>query len=133
MKEDNWCQNLFNLHVHFDLIPNSYDNLNNMKLDLNVSTPRGQSILAQITRIFRSSLQIVWLQVSFKYFALYILKGTCLGICRNGMFCMCARLFMFLASYLPMWLFNILPNVRSTINSKKAHANLQRQGVGSRF
>ena len=49
-KDDNWCQNLFNLQVHFpDLIPNSYDNLNNMKLDLNVSTPQGQSILVQIT------------------------------------------------------------------------------------
>ena len=29
--------------VHFpDLNPNSYDNLNNMKLDLYVSTPKGQ-------------------------------------------------------------------------------------------
>ena len=43
MKDGNWCQNLFNLHVHFpDLIANSYDNTNNMKLDLNVSTPQGQ-------------------------------------------------------------------------------------------
>ena len=25
-----------------DLIPNSYENLSNMKLDLNVSTPQGQ-------------------------------------------------------------------------------------------
>ena len=107
-----------------DLIPNSYDNLNNMKLDLNVSTPRGQSILAQITRTFRLSLQIVWLQGFFKCFFLYILKGTHLGICRNGIFCMWARLFIFLDSYLPMWLFKILPNVRSTINSKKAQANL---------
>ena len=46
MKDDNWCQNLLNLHVHFsDLNLNSYHNLNNMKLDLNVSTPQGQPIL----------------------------------------------------------------------------------------
>ena len=43
MKDDNCCQNVFNLLVNLtDLIPNSYDNLNNMKLDLNVSTPQGQ-------------------------------------------------------------------------------------------
>ena len=41
-----------------------------------------------------------WLQVSSKSFALYFLKGTHLGICRNGIFCMWARLFAFLASYL---------------------------------
>ena len=47
-----------------------------------------------------------WLQVSSKSFALYFLKGTHLGICRNGIFCTGARLFVFLASYLPnvMWL-----------------------------
>ena len=38
MQDDNWCQNLFNLLICIfpDLSPNSYDNLNNMKLDLNV-------------------------------------------------------------------------------------------------
>ena len=63
------------------------------------------------------------LQVSSKAFALYFLKSTHLGICRNGIFCTWARLFVFLASYLGtycMWLFSyifkILPNVRSTIN-----------------
>ena len=40
--------------VHFpDLNPNSYENLNIMKLDLNVFT-----ILVQITRSFSLSLQI---------------------------------------------------------------------------
>ena len=37
MKDDNLCQNVFNLLTPA-LIPNSYDNLNNMKLDLNVSS-----------------------------------------------------------------------------------------------
>ena len=64
-----------------------------------------------------------WLQVFSKAFALYFLKSTHLGICRNWIFCMQARLFVFLASYLGtycMWLFSyifkILPNVRSTKN-----------------
>ena len=44
---------LIQFTVHFPgLNPNSYDNLNNMKLDLNVSTPQGLSILVQITRNF---------------------------------------------------------------------------------
>ena len=39
MKDEKWCQNLFNLLVSFsDLNPNSYDILNNMKLYLTVST-----------------------------------------------------------------------------------------------
>ena len=37
MKFDNWCQNLFKFKHFPDQNPNSYDNLNNMKLDLNVS------------------------------------------------------------------------------------------------
>ena len=41
-----------------------------------------------------------WLEVSSKSFALYFLKGTHLGICRNGIFCTWARLFVFLAGYL---------------------------------
>ena len=41
-----------------------------------------------------------WLQVSSKSFALYFLKSTHLGVCRNGILCTCARLFVFLASYL---------------------------------
>ena len=36
MKDDNWRP---------DLIPNSYNNLNNMKLDLNVSTPQGDATI----------------------------------------------------------------------------------------
>ena len=37
MNDENWCQKLFNL-LHFpDLNPNCSGNLNNMKLDLNVS------------------------------------------------------------------------------------------------
>ena len=72
--------------------------------DLNVSIPQGQSILVQITRAF-SCLTLVyklgWLRVSSKCFVLYFLKDTHLGICRNGIFCRWARLFMFLASYLP--------------------------------
>ena len=36
MKDYNWCQHLFNLLV--SIYPNSYDKLNNMELDLNVST-----------------------------------------------------------------------------------------------
>ena len=40
------------------------------------------------------------LQVYSKSFALCFLKGTLLGICRNGIFCMWARLFVFLGSYL---------------------------------
>ena len=40
MRDDNWCQNLVQYtDEHFPtLTPNSYDNLNNMKLGLNVST-----------------------------------------------------------------------------------------------
>ena len=41
-----------------------------------------------------------WLQGSYKSFALYFLKSTHWGICRNGIFCTGARLFVFLASYL---------------------------------
>ena len=41
-----------------------------------------------------------WLQVSSKSFALYFLKGTHLGICRNGIFCPWSKLFVFFASYL---------------------------------
>ena len=41
-----------------------------------------------------------WLQVSSKPFAVYFFKGTHLGICKNGIFCTWARLFVFLASYL---------------------------------
>ena len=103
-------------------------------VDLNVSTPQGQSILVQITRAF-SCLALVyklgWLKVSSKWFALNVLKGTPLGICRNGIFCTSAGLFVFLASYLLIhlvWLFScifkILPNLRSTINAKKTNANL---------
>ena len=130
MKDDN-CQNLFNLHVHFpDLIPNSYDILNNMKLNLNVSTPQGHSVLVQTTRAFSFSVhKLGWLQVSSKCFALYFLKGTHQGICRNWISCTWARLFIFVASYLPTYrdtshIFKILPNVRSTINGKKANSNL---------
>ena len=70
-----------------------------------------------------------WLQVSSKSFALYFLKGTYLGICRNGIFCTWARLFVFLASYLGTYcdsshIFKILSNVRSTINGKKTNTNL---------
>ena len=44
---------LIQFTVHFPgLNSNSYDNWNNMKLDLNVSTPQGLSILVQITRDF---------------------------------------------------------------------------------
>ena len=50
-----------------------------------------------------------WLQVSSKSFALYFLKGTYLGICGNGIFCTWARLFVFLASYLP----NVTPLIYS--------------------
>ena len=38
-----------------------------------------------------------WLQVSSKSFALYFLKGTHLGIYKNGIFCTWARLFALLA------------------------------------
>ena len=73
-----------------------------------------------------------WLQVSSKSFALYFLKGTHLGICRNGIFCTWARLFVFLASYLGTYCDSShiysrsyqIANVRSTINGKKANANL---------
>ena len=72
-------------------------------VDLNVSTPQDQSVIVQVTRAF-SFLALVyklgWLQVSSKWFAMYFLKGTYLAICRNGIFCMWARLFVFLASYL---------------------------------
>ena len=39
MKDDNWCQNLFNLLVclFIDPNPNSYGNLSNINLDLKVS------------------------------------------------------------------------------------------------
>ena len=68
-----------------------------------------------------------WLQVSSKSFALYFLKGTHLGICRNGIFCTWARLFVFLASYLGTYCDSShiysrsyqIANVRSTINGKK--------------
>ena len=92
-------------------------------VDLSVSTPQGQLILVQITKAF-SCLALVyklgWLQVSSKWFALYLLKGAHLGICRNGIFCTWAILFVFLASYI----FKILSNVSSTINGKKANTNL---------
>ena len=40
MKDGNWCQNLLNLLVRLFTDPNSnsYDNLSNIKLDLEVST-----------------------------------------------------------------------------------------------
>ena len=70
-------------------------------VDLSVSTPQGQLILVQITKAF-SCLALVyklgWLQVSSKWFALYFLKVTHLDICRNGIFCTWARLFVFLAT-----------------------------------
>ena len=87
-----------------DLKPNSYDNLNNMKLYLNVSTPQGQSILVQITRAFRC-LALVYklglLQVSCKCFSQHSLRETHLGICKNRIFCTWARLFVSLVSYFP--------------------------------
>ena len=101
-----------------------------MTLDLNVSTPQGQSILVQKNRVFSFSLyKLGWLQVSSKYFALYFLRGNQLGICINGIFCTWARLLTFLASYLPTYcgsshIFKILPNDQSTINYKKANRNL---------
>ena len=89
---------------------------------------------AQFTDVF-SKLSLVyklgWFQVFSKSYALYFLKGTHLGICRNGIFCTCARLFVLLASYLGTYcdsshiaIFKILPNVRSSINGKKANTNL---------
>ena len=104
-------------------------------VDLSVSTPQGQLILVQITKAF-SCLALVyklgWLQVSSKWFALYLLKGAHLGICRNGIFCTWARLFVFFASYLGIYCDSShiysrsyqIANVRSTINGKKANANL---------
>ena len=38
MKDENWCQNFSGVHYFLDLNPSSHDNLNNMKLDWNIST-----------------------------------------------------------------------------------------------
>ena len=54
-------------------------------------------LFLQITRALASVYKSGWLQVSFRCLALYFLKG----ICRNGIFCTWARLFVFLANYLP--------------------------------
>ena len=61
------------------------------------------SKLAQFNLLMCLALvyKLGWLQVSSKSFALYFLKSTHLGICRNGILCTWARLFVFLASYLP--------------------------------
>ena len=112
--------------VHFpDLNSNSYDNLNNMKLDLNLST-RSVNLSANNQGIY--VYKWGWLQVSSKYFALYVLKGTHLVIGRNGIFSLWARLFIFLDIYVPTYcdcfhIFKILPIVRSTINGRKANAD----------
>ena len=76
VKDDNWCQNLLNLRVHFpDLIPNFYYNLNNNKLDLNVSSPKGQLISVQIIRAFSFSLQIRVITSFFEVFCSVFYKG----------------------------------------------------------
>ena len=68
---------------------------------LNVSTPQGQPILlVQITRVFSFILQIRVITSFFQVFCYLFFKGTHLGICRNGILYMWARLFMFLANYL---------------------------------
>ena len=55
------------IEAHFPaLTSNSYDNSNNIKLDLNVST--GQSILVQITRAFSFSSQIRLIASFFQVF-----------------------------------------------------------------
>ena len=70
--------------VHFSgLTSNSYGNLSNRKLDLNVSTrsvnfnANNQGHLATVYKLGRV------ITVSHKCLALYFLKGTHLGICRN--------------------------------------------------
>ena len=76
--------NVTDVHVP-DLNPNSYDNLNNMKLYLNVST-RSVNFSAN-NKAFRFNLQIRVMTSFFQVFCFVFLKGTRLGICRNGIFC----------------------------------------------
>ena len=80
---------------------NSYDNLNNKKLDLNVSTRSVNFSANNQMEAVALVYKLGWLQVFSKCLALYFLKGTHLGICRNGIFCTWTRLFVFLARYLP--------------------------------
>ena len=106
--------------VHFpDLNPNSYENLNKVKLDLKCLHKVNQSQCKLVYKLGR-------LQVSSKCFALYFLKATHLGICRMESFAREVDLI-----YIPSQpftynthcdsshIFIILPNVRSTINGKK--------------
>ena len=73
---------LIQFTVHFPgLNPNSYDNLNNMKLDLNVSTPQCQSTLVQITRDF-FALVYIHIRVITSFFQVFcsvFFKGHSLG------------------------------------------------------
>ena len=59
------------------------------------------SKLAQFTDAFSFSLQIRVIESFFQVICSVFLKGTYLGIFINGIFCTWARLFLFLASYLP--------------------------------
>ena len=111
--------------VHFpDPNPKFYDNLNNVKLDLiNVSTRSSVNFV-------HISLQIRVVTSFFQVFCSLFFKGNSPGDLQNGIFCRLAGLFIFLASHLPSThcdfshIFKILPNVRSTINGKKADKNL---------
>ena len=58
------------------LTPNSYDNLNSIKLDLNVPS---QSILVQIMRAFSFSLQIRVITSFFLLFSSVFFKGHAPG------------------------------------------------------
>ena len=89
-------------------------------------SPQGQSILMQIR------LQIRVITSLFQVFCSVFFKEDSPGHLQNGIFCTWAGLFIFLASHLPTipthcdsaHIFKILPNVRSTINGKKANPNL---------
>ena len=70
--------------VYFpDINSNFYENLNNIKLDLNVST---NVKFSEMTRAFSLKIRVV--KVSSKSFALHLVKGFYLCICKNGAFCM---------------------------------------------
>ena len=79
-------------------------------------SPQGQSILVQMTRRRRQRpLGLVYksdsLQVSFKCWALYFLKDTLVGICRNGILSTLGRLFIFIAKYWPTVILLIISDI----------------------
>ena len=108
--------------VHFlDLNPNSYDNLT-WKSEILIS-PQGQSRLVQITRAFSFSLQIRVISSFFQVFCSVCFKGQ-LPVHLQKWNLLHVSLAIYLLYFDSSHIFKILPNVRSTINGKKANTDL---------